>query len=257
MKTNDEVGATPLMRLNRFLAQCGVGSRRKCDELIATGHIYCNGERVVALGVKVDPVKDRIEYHGKQVKRVHALEYIAYYKPREVVVTADDPEERRTVYQYIKEKWRDCDHLRYIGRLDYQSEGLLLFTNDGDLIHALTHPRFKIKKVYQVKAERQLTQEEISRLLAGVTSDDQLLRAGAVRSLSVPEPGRVQFWYEIDLFEGKNRQIRRMFAVLDILVGRLRRVQFGSVKLEGLGVGEVRPLTPKEVAALRNSGFKK
>jgi 23S rRNA pseudouridine2605 synthase len=129
-------------------------------------------------------------------------------------------------------------------------------TNDGDLVHALTHPRFHIKKVYQVKVGRRLTSEEITALQEGVYSNGQLLRAGAVRELSTPESSRKQFWYEIDLFEGKNRQLRRMFETLGVLVGRIRRVQFGSVKLGPLRPAEIRPLSEREISALRNSGFR-
>lgn len=244
------------IRLNRFLAQCGLGSRRSCDELISSGHIYCNGVAVVEMGLRIDPATDRIEYHGKQIKVLRGLEYAAYYKPREVMVTAEDPQGRTTVYEAIGAGGRDVKHLRYVGRLDYQSEGLLLLTNDGDLLHALTHPRFHVKKVYHVKAERQLTLAERTALTDGVESEEQVLRAGAVRQLSLPEEDRRQFWYEIDLYEGRNRQIRRMFEALQIQVGRLRRVQYGGVKLGILQPGEIRPLSEKEIASLKNTGFK-
>ncbi len=173
------------------------------------------------------------------------------------MVTASDPEGRTTVYDALSANGRDVRHLRHVGRLDYQSEGLLLLTNDGELIHALTHPRFHIKKVYHVKVERRLAAEEITMLLDGVVSEGQRLHAGSVRQLSVPEADRKQYWYELELFEGKNRQLRRMFEALSILVGRIRRVQFGSVKLGNLLPGEVRPLTEKEIAALRNTGYRK
>lgn len=243
------------MRLNRFLAQCGIGARRKCDELIASGHIYCNGVRVTEMGTRIDPAIDRIEYRGKVVKRIGVKEYWAWYKPRGVVVTANDPQERPTIYTELDKSGRDLRHLRYVGRLDFQSEGLLLLTNDGELIHALTHPRFKIKKTYQVKVERRLTADEITQLLRGVSSEGQLLRAGAVRLMTPPDADRIQYWYEIDLYEGKNRQLRRMFETLQVLVGRLRRVQFASVKIGTLKSGELRPLNPREISALKHSGY--
>jgi 23S rRNA pseudouridine2605 synthase len=245
-----------MIRLNKFLAQCGIGSRRKCDEFIAAGHVYRNGKRVTELGLRIDPDQDRIEYRGKEVKRIQLLEYFAYYKPREVLVTAEDPQGRPTLYTALRKSWKDVRHLRYVGRLDYQSEGLLLLTSDGALIHALTHPRFHVKKVYHVKVERRLTENERARLCTGVTSEETLLKAGSVHELSLPEKGRKQYWYEIVLFEGKNRQIRRMFEVLNVLVGRIRRVQFGSVKMGPLQPGEVRPLTPREIGGLRNTGYR-
>lgn len=255
MNDNNESASSEGVRLNRFLAQCGIGSRRKCDDLIATGHILLNGIKVTEMGVRINPEKDRVEYRGKAVKHISAKEYWAWFKPREVMVTGHDPQGRATVYSELEKTGREVRHLRYMGRLDYQSEGLLLLTNDGDLIHALTHPRFHIKKTYQVKLERRLTSEEIRQLLEGVTSEGQVLRAGAVRLLSLPDKGRVQYWYEIDLYEGKNRQLRRMFEVLRILVGRLRRTRFASVKLGTMTPGELRPLLPPEIAALKRMGY--
>jgi len=243
-------------RLNKFLAQCGLGSRRKADELIKSGNVFVNGVRITELGQKINPEEDKVEYHGNIVKPFRALQYLAYYKPRNVMVTKNDPEKRETIYDALRRAGHEVDYLNYIGRLDFGSEGLLLLTNDGELIHALTHPRFHIKKVYMVKLDRQLEQSEIKRLLDGVESEGQMLHAGAVREITVSSPERVQFWYEIDLYEGKNRQIRRMFEALGILVGRLRRIQFGSVKLGEMQSGEIRRLTEREIASLKNTGYK-
>ncbi|MBN1307044.1 MAG: rRNA pseudouridine synthase [Chitinispirillaceae bacterium] len=256
MNTHDDRNEATRIRLNRFLSQCGLGSRRACDELIAAGHIYRNGRPVDVMGTKIDPASDRIEYRGKQVHLVRPIEYLAYYKPREVVATAHDPEGRTTIYNALAVAGRDVRHLRYAGRLDYQSEGLLLLTNDGDLIHALTHPRFHIKKIYHVKVERRLASEEIAALRGGVMSEGQSLHAGSINELSEVEAGRRQYWYEIVLFEGKNRHLRRMFEALSLRVGRIRRVQFGPVKLGRLSPGAARPLTAREIAALKNSGYK-
>ena len=244
------------MRLNKYLAQCGIGSRRKCDEFIAAGHVFCNGEQVRTLGTQIDPETDVVEYRGKKVKQIQTLEYYAYFKPREVMVTAADPQGRPTVYTALAESWKEAKHLRYVGRLDYQSEGLLILTSDGALVHAVTHPRFHVKKVYHIKVGRRLTIEECDRLRAGVVSDGVLLQAGDIRQLSVPAKDRKQYWYEVTLFEGKNRQLRRMFEVLNVLVGRIRRVQFGSVKVGGLKSGELRPLTEREIKGLRNAGYR-
>lgn len=253
-ETNDNKDA---IRLNRYLAQCGLGSRRKADELINTGHVYVNGVRVTELSTRVLPGSDIVEYHGKQIKPYRSLAYYAYNKPTNVIVTKDDPQGRETVYDALKKKKIDIEHLNYVGRLDFGSEGLLLFTNDGDLIHSVTHPRFKIKKTYRVKLQRKLTQEEIAQLIRGIESDGQILHAGAVRDISEPSVDRRQFWYEVDLFEGKNRQIRRMMEALGVNISRLRRIQFGSVKLDDLMLGEIRPLSQKEISSLKNSGYKK
>ncbi len=244
------------VRLNKFLAQCGIGSRRKADELIAGGKIYVNGSRVTGLGSRVIPGKDKVEYWGKEIKPFHLLEYFAYYKPRNVMVTRMDPEGRETIYDALKKGGFKAEHLNYVGRLDFGSEGLLLLTNDGELIHALTHPRFQIKKVYRVKIDNPLTDQDRQKLIEGIESNGQILHAREVREISEISPQRKQFWYELDLYEGKNRQIRRMFEALGILVGRLRRIQFGSVKLGQMQPGEIRPLTEREIMSLKNSGYK-
>ncbi|HEX3019122.1 MAG TPA: pseudouridine synthase [Chitinispirillaceae bacterium] len=244
------------VRLNKFLALCGIGSRRKADELIAGGKIYVNGSRVTELGSRVVAGKDKVEYWGKEIKPFHILEYFAYYKPRSVMVTRIDPEGRETIYDALSKAGATVEHLNYVGRLDFGSEGLLLLTNDGELIHALTHPRFQIKKVYRVKVDRLLTADERKKMIDGIESNGQVLHAREIRDISEVTPERKQFWYELDLFEGKNRQIRRMFEALGILVGRLRRVQFGSVKLGEMQPGEIRPLTEKEIMSLKNTGYK-
>jgi 23S rRNA pseudouridine2605 synthase len=240
------------MRLNRFLAQSGLGARRKCDELIEGGHVFVNGEKVTALGTKVLPT-DKVEYHGRMIKPVRRLEYCAYHKPAGVMVTRDDPEGRLTVFAALKNAGFDRDHLNYIGRLDYVSEGLLLLTNDGNLIHALTHPRYHIKKVYRVLLDRLLTQEDAEKLVEGVEDKGQVLKAGDIREI-IAEEGP---WYEVDLYDGKNRQLRRMFDSLSYKVMRLQRIQFAAVKLGSLAPGAIRSLTPGETAALLAAGFPK
>jgi 23S rRNA pseudouridine2605 synthase len=239
------------IRLNRYLAQCGLGARRKCDGLIAGGHVFVNGSKVTELGTKVSP-NDRVEYRGKTAVPVRRLEYWAYHKPAGVVVTRHDPQGRTTVYQALLRAGFDAGHLNYVGRLDYVSEGLLLFTNDGRLIHGITHPRFRIKKVYQVRINRRLADIDRERFLEGIASEGQVLRAGAVKDISGPA---AENRYEIELYEGKNRQLRRMFAALHYDVERLVRTRFASVRLDGLAAGAVRPCTLREIAGLKNAGF--
>lgn len=241
------------IRINRYLAQCGLGARRKCDEIVVSGHIYVNGQKTTDLSTKIGDA-DKVEYKGKRLRPVKRLEYYAYCKPRGVMVTNSDPEGRPTIYETLRRDGLDADLLKYVGRLDYLSEGLLLLTNDGDLIHALTHPRFRIKKVYLVRTGRALESGEIEKLKSGVESEGQLLRAADVKKIDVkPE----QFWYEISLMEGKNRQIRRMLEGLGHEVRRLKRIAFGSVKLGDMNGGEFRHLTEREIGGLKNAGFKK
>jgi 23S rRNA pseudouridine2605 synthase len=239
------------VRLNKYLAACGMGSRRTCDGIIASGHIYINGTKVTELGTKVS-MGDRVEYMGKVLEPVLAFRYIAYHKPQSIIVTKHDPEGRTTVFDALKEIGCDAGGLNYVGRLDVASEGLLLLTNDGGLIHALTHPRYHIKKVYNVRTDKALAAADLAVMTKeGIESEGQVLRAGAIEEI----PGAGQWWYRIDLYEGRNRQIRRMFEALGYRVGRIRRIQFASVKLGDLAAGDVRELTGREVSALRAAGF--
>lgn len=244
------------IRLNRYLAQCGLGSRRECDSLISTGKIFINGEKLTELGIQIDPDNVIIEYKGKVVKEIKRLEYIAYHKSRGTMVTARDPQGRTTIYEAIKKRGFNTDHLKYIGRLDRNSEGLLLLTNDGDMIHALTHPRFHIKKVYQVKINKHLREEDAETMVtSGVTSEGQQLRAGAISTIHA-KTNKKEYWYEVDLYEGKNRQIRRMFECLGYEVIRLKRTQFSVIKLGDLKRGMYRYLDKREIKALKNRGYR-
>lgn len=242
------------IRLNRYLAQCGLGSRRECDRLIAAGSIIVNGARVRELGVKINPARDLVSCRGKNLCRVLPLQYIAYHKPSGILVTADDPQGRVTIYDALAKQGLDCRHLKYVGRLDRNSEGLLLMTNDGELVHALTHPRFGIKKTYAVRIDRPLDEQDIVRMtIDGISSEGQTLRAGKMVRMTGAKDGG--YWYTMDLFEGKKRQIRRMMAAGGYEVLRLIRTQFGVVKLNGLPCGQYRELTPREVKGLLNLGF--
>jgi 23S rRNA pseudouridine2605 synthase len=257
---NDQQGnnqQSGTIRLNRFLAQCGLGSRRAAEKLIVSGHILINGKKETNLATMVEPGKDVVEYRGAAIRPMLQTEYVALNKPRGVVVTASDPQGRETVYDVLARTRRDSvDHLRYVGRLDRNSEGLLLFTNDGALTHALTHPRFGIKKVYHVRTSRPLSDAVIARMTkSGIESEGQLLKAGSIVALeSDREEGG--WWYEIELFEGKNRQIRRMMEAVECTTFRIKRTQFGTVRLGTLAPGESRPLTEREVGGLMNLGHK-
>jgi len=245
------------VRLNRYLAQCGLGSRRAVERLIVAGHVYVNGQKVRSLGTVVNPGTDTVEYRGQKLVAVRPLEHYAYHKPPGPVVTRFDPHEDRTIYTELQSSTgRDMGHLKYVGRLDRESEGLLLLTSDGSLVHALTHPRFHVKKVYLAWVSRAITADETQRLEQdGVESEGQVLRAGSIRSARGPA-GENGIWYEVVLFEGKKRQVRRMFEALGVSVRRLVRTQFGSVRLGDLAPGAIRPLTERELAGLRNTGYR-
>jgi len=249
-------GGRPGVRLNRYMAQCGLGSRRAVERLIVAGHVYVNGEKVRTLGTVVDPEHDQVEYRGQKLVAVRPLEHYAYHKPAGPVVTRFDPNESRTIYSELASSTgRSMEHLKYVGRLDRESEGLLLLTSDGSLVHALTHPRFHVKKVYLAWVSRALTAEGARRLeQEGVESEGQVLRAGSVRSAQGPA-GEAGIWYEVVLFEGKKRQVRRLFEALGVSIRRLVRTQFGSVRLGDLAPGAIRPLTERELGGLRNTGY--
>lgn len=241
-----------LIRINKYLAQCGVGSRRECDKKIAVGHISVNGKVITELGIKIDPDNDEVCFDGESVKLVNKKYYIAYHKRPGIVVTKSDPEKRTTVYDALKKEGFDASLLNYIGRLDMYSEGLLLFTNDGELIHALTHPKFHIKKVYRLKTDKKLSAEHLKVMVEdGVMDEGQLLHAGAIRYKEDLKGN----WVEIDLYEGKNRQIRRMFNALGYNILKLKRIQFGGVKLRDLPAGRYRDLEEREIKNLKSKGF--
>ena len=195
------------IRLNRYLAQCGLGARRKCEEIIASGHVIINGAKVTELGTKVSPV-DVVAYRGRKLEPLRLLEYFAYYKPAGVMVTRNDPEGRPTIYDDLQERGFPAGHLNYAGRLDCNSEGLLLLTNDGSLIHALTHPRYRIKRIYGLNSTAILTR----RIRPGCWRASNRKARCSMPARSAKRPGPEHAW-EIDLYEGKNRQIRRMFEV--------------------------------------------
>jgi|WetSurMetagenome_2_1015567.scaffolds.fasta_scaffold00017_79 23S rRNA pseudouridine2605 synthase len=249
---NHQENAAPPVRLNKYLAGCGLGSRRACDGIISAGRILVNGKRVTELGSRVVPGRDRVEYLGREISPVTAFKYLAYHKPQSLIVTKHDPEGRTTVFDALRESGFHADGLNYVGRLDVASEGLLLLTNDGSLIHALTHPRYHIKKVYDVLIDKKLSEAHRATMTGtGIESEGQILRAGSIRDTGF---GGV-FWCRVELYEGKRRQIRRMFEALGYTVARLRRIQFASVKLGDLAVGAARELTQGEVDALRSAGF--
>jgi 23S rRNA pseudouridine2605 synthase len=243
-----------LMRLNRYCAQRGLGSRRSCDTLISSGKILVNGIVVKELGTKINTQCDKVEYNGSSVRPVRPPMYMAYHKPPGVMVTKSDPEGRETVYTALARTGIAIDDLRYVGRLDFNSEGLLLLTNDGNLIHALTHPRYHIKKVYEVCIDRRAAATDIKTMITdGIVSETQTLRAGNITAMNLKTTDG--FWYSIDLYEGKRRQIRRMFESLGYTIKRLKRVQFASVKIGDLQPGKTRILNQREVAALLAAGF--
>jgi 23S rRNA pseudouridine2605 synthase len=245
-------------RLQKVLAEAGVGSRRACEELIEAGEVTVNGHVVRTLPAWVDPARDHIKVHGRLIAPGEKLLYIMLYKPRGVVCTNRDPEGRRRAIDLVKHRSRP--RLYPVGRLDADSSGLLLLTNDGELANRLTHPRYGVPKVYEVTVAGSLDEDAVKRLEAGVFLSDRYASKGKKpgrktrRSrLTLLKRGRDRTLLLMELREGRNREVRRMMLRVGHKVKKLRRVRMGPLKLTGLRAGQWRELMPKELAALRKA----
>ena len=232
------------MRLQKYLAACGVASRRRAEEMIQAGLVQVNGVTVREMGVQVGE-GDVVAVEGRPVALETDKRYVLYYKPVGEVTTVSDPEGRPTVLDHF----RDFPVRLYpVGRLDFDSEGLLLLTNDGELTNRLTHPRHEVEKRYIARVSNQVGAAELTRLRAGVMLDG---RKTAPAKVSVLREDPFSTDLLITLHEGRNRQIRRMVEAVGHQVVRLKRVQYGTVTLGNLQRGQWRELSPEEVASLR------
>lgn len=232
------------IRLQKYLADCGFGSRRACEALIEKGVVTVDGKVVREQGVKIEPGEQEVRVDGK-VAVPEPKVCLALNKPRGYLCTSKDPQGRRT----FKELLPDLPARVYtVGRLDYDSEGLLIVTNDGQLCNHLIHPRNHVEKVYSVVLSRRLSEKELAVLRRGMTLQGERMRVSEVKFKRKSGKG---FIYRIVLKEGKNRQIRRMANALGVKVKRLRRTRIGSLELGSLKQGDSRRLTDREVAALR------
>ena len=236
-----------LLRLNRYLAMAGVASRRQCDALIRQGRVVVNGEVVTELGTRVVPDQDEVTLDGRSVACPDEVWTLVLNKPRNVLVAARDTRGRATVMDLLGDA---PGRVFPVGRLDYRSEGLLLFTNDGDLAYRLAHPRYKVEKVYDVEVDGRVAPGVADSLRRGVLLDDGPTQPARVRVLAKGQ-GRTRL--AIALREGRKRQVRRMLGLFGLEVVRLVRVQFGSLELGELEPGTWRMLEPAEVAALREA----
>lgn len=232
------------LRLQRYLAACGAGSRRACEDLIREGRVSVNGSLVTEMGVTVEPGQDTVCLDGRTVEPQRRV-YLAVHKPLGVLCTSRDPQGRRTVLDLLPAYG---ERLYTIGRLDADSEGLILVTNDGDLAHLLMHPRHHVHKVYEVWSSKPMAATQQRRMTDGLWIDGEAMRMVSLRESSRDAQG---VRYRVVLAEGKKRQIRRMFREAGCKVVRLIRTHLGSVSLGNLAVGQHRPLTAAEVEQLR------
>jgi 23S rRNA pseudouridine2605 synthase len=233
----------PVERLQRILARAGYGSRRSCEELIVEGRVTLNGT-VATLGDRADPVEDEVRVDGLDVNLDPNVKYYVLHKPLGVVTTMRDPQGRPDIRAFLPEGPR----IFPVGRLDRDTEGLLLLTNDGDLANALTHPRFAVEKEYLAEVEGVPTPKHVGQLRRGVELEDGLARAKSARMAGRSgDRGAVR----LVMTEGRKREVRRLLAAVGLPVTRLVRVRVGEVRLGGLAPGERRELTLDEVVALR------
>lgn len=231
------------VRLQKFLSECGVASRRKSEELISAGKVKVNG-KIATIGDKVDPKRDTVTVSGKKIVKSKTHTYIMLHKPRGFITTLSDEMGRKCVAQLIE----DVGTRVYpVGRLDRDSEGMLLLTDDGDFANALTHPTKHVPKTYRVTVRPSITEDQITALMTGIEIDGRMTMPSEVRILERQE-GRVVL--EIIIYEGRNRQIRKMCDALGLEVARLKRTQIGSIKLGMLKPGAWRNLTDDEVHKL-------
>lgn len=232
-----------MVRLQKFLADAGIASRRASEQIILEGRVMVNGKTVTELGSKIDPDSDRITLDGQPVKVKRKI-YLAVNKPPKLICSKADPEKRNSVHDLLPREWA---HLQSVGRLDYLSEGLIFYTNDGEFALRLTHPRYGIRKKYLVTVKGEVTPDHIRTFLKGVYDEDEVLRAEQGRILKNSHSYSL---VELVLKEGKNREVRRMFESQSLEVERLQRVQIGPIKLGQLPKGKWRTLTAPEIKSL-------
>lgn len=233
-------------RLQKILAQAGVASRRKCEELILAGKVEVNGEVVTELGTKADPDTDEISVSGRAIKAQQKL-YLMLNKPKGVITSATDPEGRKVVTDYIK---GIKERVYPVGRLDYDSEGLLLLTNDGELAQKLTHPSHHVPKTYLATVEGIPHGDSLDKLRRGIQLEDGMTAPAELDYYDVDQEKK-QATIRITIYEGKNRQVRRMFDAISHPVKRLKRIAMGNLYLQNLKRGLYRHLTKSEVNELK------
>jgi 23S rRNA pseudouridine2605 synthase len=231
------------IRLNRYIASSGICSRRDADELITRGVVEVNGVKTTELGTQVGPT-DQVRVNGKIIKNERKV-YIVLNKPKDTLTTNDDPEGRRTVLDLVRNA--TSERIFPVGRLDRNTTGVLLLTNDGDLASKLTHPRYRVKKVYEVRTAQNVTEAMMEALVNGIELEDGLMQADSVTFIDPVSKKDLS----IEIHSGKNRIVRRMFEKLGMEIVKLDRVSFAGLNKKTLARGKWRELTPKEIGWLK------
>lgn len=243
MQKNDD--KPTLVRLNKYLADHGIASRRKADEMIDEGRVQVNGRKVFELGIKINPEKDKVKVGGKLVGPKPQPLYFVFNKPKSVVTSTSDPQGRPTVMDFFKKVKK---RIFPVGRLDWDSEGLLLMTNDGDFANEIANPTSNISKTYHAKLDGVPTDAKLEKLKKGVSIVGGRVRATQIKRLK--KGSDKKDWIQITITEGKNRQVRKMFEKIGFDVVKLKRVSIGNLKLANLKPGEYRPLNRKDLEKL-------
>ena len=234
-----------LERLQKIMAQAGIASRREAEKMILEGRVIINGKVVTTLGVKADPLKDYIKVDGKRITQTEPKTYILLNKPTGYLCTLEDPEGRPTIKDLLKRMSR---RVYPVGRLDYDAEGLLLLTNDGDLAYSLSHPKFEVPRTYLAKLSGVPDEKKLNRLKRGITLEDGRAKAAFVSLLRETEKNS---WVRVVVTEGRNHLVKRMFATIGHPVLKLKRVALGPLHLGSLSPGQYRWLTPEELEKLQ------
>ncbi len=231
------------MRINKYIASSGFCSRRKADELIESGRVQVNGKTVTLLGYEIR-IKDKVAIDGKTL-RMMKLEYYRFYKPTGYITTSDDEKGRKTIYDILPDELK---HLKPVGRLDKDSSGLLILTNDGNLVYELTHPSIKVAKVYRVTVDAFLKVEDLEKLAKGIEIEKGKI---AYCDCEIIERTKNETLLEVTLYQGLNRQIRKMIEHIGHNVVHLKRIRHATIDLVGLKKGQYKPIKPKQIKELK------
>ncbi len=251
MSVGDALDDEGLIRLQKLLAMSGIASRRKCEELMLDGEVEVDGEIITRLGTKVDPRTAVIRVKGKRLPPVSPNVYLVLNKPRGVVSTMSDPEGRRTLSDFVEDR---PERLFHVGRLDTDTSGLILLTNDGEFAHRMAHPSYEVDKTYVAEVDGEVTQEILDRLLAGVTLEDGPVTVSSAKLVSAGQGNaKGRSIVELVIHEGRNRIVRRLLDHVGHPVRRLTRTAIGPVQLHQLRPGALRELTDDELGALLDS----
>ncbi len=235
-------------RLQKILAAAGVASRREAEKIITAGRVRVNGKIVTELGSKYDPARARISVDGKAIK-AESKAYYMFYKPRGVVTTMNDPQNRRSIASFVGEL---PERVFPVGRLDYNTEGLLILTNDGELAQALMHPSHEVNKTYLVKVVGLTKNSDLDKLRIGVNLEDGMTAPATVNLRNRDMDANCTL-FDITIHEGRNRQVRRMCDAIGYPVRELKRIKMGPLQLSDIGRGKIRELSPQEIVALKKA----